>query len=136
MNKAPRGQALIVMLIFLFVLIPLFVYLFDLGIVQYSKIRRQKQLDGISLDLATSQARALNAIAALNQGLEIAENRGYLMAASVAGLSACSFFNPKCAQILSRLLPKVRPFYKKLNKLGSHLAKQQDKILEWANKIQ
>lgn len=127
------GQFLPLTVMFLPVMILLYFYLFDEGHGSYQHIQQQKKVDTYAYHLANDQARALNAVAALNEALETAHKRAVLMATVIAGLTACSPFNPACARALSRLMPKVKPFYDKLEKLGASLAKQQDEILEWAH---
>ena len=130
------GQALLLVMILIPILVISFFAIFDEGFASYQHLRQQKVTDSYAFNLATDQARALNAIAALNKGLVIAHNRGLLMATAVTGLTACSAFSPDCAKALQRLLPKVRPFYRKLDALGKSLAAQQDALVDWAYQTQ
>lgn len=100
------------------------------------KIENQREADLFVLSLSNEQARALNGIAALNQGLEIAVQRGYAIGIALLTLEACAmavFSAPICAPALARLGAKAVPFYRKLAKLGKALAKMQDQIAEWGS---
>ncbi|MFH1262401.1 MAG: hypothetical protein V1495_03015 [Pseudomonadota bacterium] len=101
-----------------------------------AKIRNQRETDSVALTIANERARALNAIAALNQGLKIASDRGYAVAVALLTLEACTmmlFSSPLCGPALTKLSAKAVPFYRKLEKLGRILRRQQEEILIWAD---
>ena len=121
----------------------LFAFLFFVGanlkrsIGGVAKIENQREADGMVLVIANEQARALNAIAALNEGLRIALERGYAVGVALLTLKACTmaiFSAPYCAPALSRLGAKAVPFYRNLSKLGDDLARMQDEIADWGAK--
>lgn len=102
------------------------------------KIRDQKELDSISLQASTQQARALNAIAALNQALNIAARRAQIVAGSLLFLSGCasaSFgLNVPCNNALLSLTRDAVPFYKNLQSLGQQIQRWQDTLSEWGGR--
>ncbi len=102
---------------------------------QVRKVAEQRDADTTLLLAATQQARALNAIAALNEGLQIALERGYAMAVAITAVTACAAMTlgmSPCSKAATSLARDAPPFYRKLNKLGRELAKSQDEILAWA----
>ena len=131
-KRPSRGQALPMLLIVLPILLAFWGLTLQEGFLAAEKIRLQRRADEAALLLANDHARALNGIAMLNQGLAIVRRRVRLMHATWISLTACSAFNPGCAKALSRLAPKLRPFYRKSEKLGQALAQKQDQLARWA----
>ena len=105
------------------------------GLLYWRKVQHQKDLDGIALEYGTQFARGLNTLAALNQALSIAKQRAYLMAATYTSLAACSP-TPICIRALSRLTPKIKPFFRKIRNLGENLRDKQEQIMTWMIQVQ
>jgi len=102
------------------------------------KVQNQRKADALLLHVATQQARALNAVAALNQGLQIAKERAYILAAAITSLGLCAaltLFASPCTRALASLSKSAPTFFKKLMKLGREMARSQDELLQWAEKI-
>ncbi len=131
MNRR-SGQALPIIALAIAVVLSLTALHTEKWFTGVEKMKRQRQADQDVMALANQQARALNAIAALNQGLRIALKRGYAVGAAILALSACSFFYLPCSAALTELSLQAIPFYRKLNQLGAILAQQQDEIANWA----
>jgi hypothetical protein len=105
---------------------------FEIGFLNFRKIQQQKKVDGITMHFATDYARALNGLAALNEGLMTIRNRGWIVAATATVLAACSLPQPdKCGKPLAKLSVKLPTFYSRLNKLGETMATQQKEIITW-----
>lgn len=130
-----RGQVFPIVVLFLFV------FVFFIGanaarsVSGIRKIENQREADAFVMGVVNEQVRALNAIAALNEGLRIALTRGYAVGVALLTLKACTlllFPSPYCAPALARLGVKAVPFFQNLSKLGEELAKEQDQIARWA----
>lgn len=132
--RRKTGQIFPFCLLLLTILLAFIISNFEIGFLNLRKIQQQKKLDGIAMSYATDYARGLNALAGLNEGLEIAIERGHMMAIAFTTLGACAPFAPPCARAFTKLAIKIRPFYKKLNKLGKELAEQQNQIIGWMTK--
>lgn len=107
---------------------------FHIGMFNLKKIESQKRMDAIALEYGTQYARALNGLAALNEGLSIAANRGKLVTTVATILSACSVVPATaavCRPLWERLSSKLPRFYRNLQKLGKNLVKQQEQIIDW-----
>lgn len=130
---AQKGQALIFMLIVLPAILLFMaskIKLLDLG---SQKITIQKEADAYALDLATQQARALNAIAAYNQGIAAAQKQAFLYASAMVATSACGIFaNPACIKAALKLKAGAPSFFRKVEKLANHMAEKQDHIKQWS----
>ncbi len=99
------------------------------------KIRRQRSVDLLVLQGATQQARALNAVAALNQALKIILRRAYAYAGALTALSLCasaSFGISPCTAPLMHLGKKAPKFFKGVNDLASLIGRWQDDLVQWA----
>jgi len=101
------------------------------------KIKYQRQADALVLLALNEQARAYNAIAALNEGLQITLERAYAMGVALVTLKACAALTlgtSPCLTALIRLESQAIPFFKKVNRLAKLLADQQDVLKSWAAK--
>jgi len=131
MKNARSGQVMPFCVLLIAGLLILILSNFQIGFLNFRKIQQQKKMDGIAMHYATDYARGLNALAALNQGLSITAQRGYMMAGVYTALAACAILTGICAEQFKNLSLEIVPFYIKLNKLGKSLAKQQDGIIRW-----
>jgi hypothetical protein len=101
------------------------------------KIQRQRVVDLLALEGATQQARALNAIAALNEALKIILRRAQAYAGALTALAACAsatFFVSPCTPALKRLGKKAPEFFRKVDRLASIIGDWQDELADWASR--
>lgn len=132
MKNDNQGQILPFCMILMSVLLWIIISNFEVGFLNLRKIQVQKKLDGTALDYGTTYARALNGLAATNEGLKIAAQRGYMMTVIAAALAASAQIPYSPTKVWWKMLkPKLPRFYKRLNKLGESLAKQQEQIISW-----
>jgi hypothetical protein len=129
--RSNHGQIMPFCMLMIAILIFFIISNFEIGFLNFRKIQQQKKMDGIAMHYATDYARGLNALAALNQALVITSQRGYMMAGVYTALAACTAFTGICAKQFVSLSIEIVPFYKKLNKLGKSLARQQEGIIKW-----
>ncbi|MEZ4846822.1 MAG: hypothetical protein R2877_07810 [Bdellovibrionota bacterium] len=130
--KCNSGQIFPFCVMLLAMVLVLILSNFEIGFLNYRKISEQKKMDGFAMHYAADYARALNALAALNEGLAIVRNRAWLVSGTEAMLIACSIPKPdKCGLPLARLSAKLPQFYSRIDRLGQAMAKQQEQIISW-----
>lgn len=130
MRKNNTGQVLPFCMICICAILLLVLSNFEIGYLNMRKVQQQKKIDGLLMFQATDYAIALNKLAALNEGLRTANNRGKFVMAVYLALEACSKpFPYVCKVPRDNLKQKLRPFYSKLDKLGDDFVAEQEKII-------
>lgn len=133
--KTPKGQILPIASILLSLFILALNGYGSRWIRSIEKVQQQSEVDALVLSILNQPTRALNAIAALNQGLEIVKERGHAIAIALITLKACAALTvgtSPCLIAYLGLRKDAGPFFRKLQKLANELAKQQNQIKAWA----
>jgi hypothetical protein len=136
-SRNDRGQILPVFCI-LFAVILFFVAAnFQRSRLQIDKIQRQKEADALALRIANEQARALNSVAALNEGLTVLLHRAYLYAVgttAICAIAARELFLGSFGRACRSLVKDADPFYDAISDMGEKIAEWQDEIVRWGGK--
>lgn len=105
---------------------------FEIGYVNFKKAQQQKEVDQITLDLATQFSRGYNEIAVINEGLEKIRNRGVIVALATAAAHYCAaYLAPPCLKFVAKMDPKLIDFYTNLSNLSDEMVKDQEAIQKW-----
>ena len=99
-----------------------------------SKMKLQRTADTQVLTSVNNVARSLNAIAGINEGLEIVRTRVIIFTLTLHSLRACAAITlgaSPCFSAWRKLEQSSHLFFKRINRLSSILADQQDQIASW-----
>ncbi|MCC7460733.1 MAG: hypothetical protein IT286_05465 [Proteobacteria bacterium] len=130
--KRNGGQIFPACVMLIAMLLVLILSNFEISFLNFRKIQQQKKMDGFAMHYAADYAKALNALAALNDGLATVRNRAWLVSGAEAALLPCAPYQwKKCGLPLVRLTAELPRFYSRVNKLGKEMVKQQEQIISW-----
>lgn len=96
------------------------------------KSERQREADTLAMIAVNEQARALNAIASLNDGLDTVLDRAYIFAAGALAAAVSCIVALGTPPYCSRLAEETPKFFLNIHKIGSVIKSQQDQLRDWA----
>jgi len=139
-KHGPKGQTLILGLIFITVFISFLSYTIYMGESTHKKMKLQNIADAAAFSGAVAQARILNCIAAYNQAISIINNIVTKIVLIWLFLKGCAVFcifgfGCICAKALKIFEKIAKPILKLLEKLANAMAELQDKLLSHGNKF-
>ncbi|MCB0326884.1 MAG: hypothetical protein KDD52_04610 [Bdellovibrionales bacterium] len=135
-KKKNSGFILIVCFFFLLAFLQLILSKSYQSIAILKKIERQKISDQELYTFLHQEAQALNTIAAYNQTIETIANRLALIEYMVASIILCivstgPFLGGQCSRLLGKIMPRLKAFYEKIDKLVKKTIEEQDQIALW-----
>lgn len=127
-----QGSLLIPLTFFWLFLAVLFMQFTDTASLVRKKVKLQNAADTSAYTMALIQARALNSIAILNQGIELLKNSALVIYAVYGALIVASAFSGIAAAALRVYHRLAKPLMKMLRKLAKAMSEIQDLIIKYA----
>jgi len=135
--KRERGQ----ILPFFLVSLPFLIFFIgasgEMILLCMEKTKNQRTADMLAMQATTDQSRALNAIAAINTGLDKINRNVTIYGSILTGLAACAatiWGAAICAKPYLTLLALTPNFLRRVRKLGKQFGDWQDNLVTWGTK--